>query len=307
MSNDFVIVSWGGIGDCLVCTPTYRALKEKYPDRKIILYCVYKHQQAVFENNPYIDSVRFLGVKSLLRHPLHLYAYLFRRSMVKYHRMAFQNIPPPWLYRKSVKEIIPEIFNIPPVYKDVELYFTAKEEQQARERLAPYKNVVFMHIYSKSSENHHWDIKNWVRLVSELPQYTFIQLGSGQEPYVKGAIDWRGKTGLREAFCLLKYCTSFVGVDSGFSHVTNAFKLPGVVLFGDSSPVYWGHENNINIYKNLPCSPCYYYAWGYPCSYGHECMKMIAVEEVKQALIQQVNSRQSILAGDRHSNYSIPA
>ena len=148
-----------------------------------------------------------------------------------------------------------------------------------------------MHIHSKSSQNHHWELENWEELIKQLPDYTFIQLGLKTEPEVKGALDWRGKTLFREALCLLKYADSFVGVDSNMAHATNAFDMPGVVLFGDSSPVHWGKPNNINIYKEVECSPCYYELWHERCPYGHECMKLITVEDVKKALIQQMNRR----------------
>lgn len=291
MNNEIIIVSWGGIGDALVCTPTYKSLKLKFPDKKIILYYTFKKHRFVFENNPHIDSLRYLHISAMWRYPRHLYYYLFRRNKVKYHTMAFQYIPVSWIYDKNIKEIVPDIFNIELVDKNVQLFFTEKECQAAKEMLAPYKNVIFMHVHSRSSENHHWKMENWVELVRQLPEYTFIQTGSADEPYVEGTVDWRGKTSLRETFCMFRYCTSFVGVESCFAHATNGCGLPGVVLFGDTSPLYWGHDNNINIYKGIPCSPCYYYAWGYACPYGHECMNLITVEEVKQAVIKQAGLR----------------
>ncbi len=139
-------------------------------------------------------------------------------------------------------------------------------------------------------------MEKWKELVRQLQDYTFIQLGHKDEPHVEGALDWRGKIGLREGFCMLKYSTSFVGIDSSFAHATNAFGLPGVVLFGDTSPVYWGHDNNINIYKNVFCSPCYDYSWGDPCPLGHECMNQITVDEVKLALIRQVRRRSAFVS-----------
>ena len=151
-----------------------------------------------------------------------------------------------------------------------------------------------MHIHSRSSNNHHWAIENWGNLVRQLPEFTFIQLGMPDEPAVEGAIDWRGKTSMREAFCLLKYAASYVGVDSVHAHVSNAFDLPGVVLFGDSNPALWGHDNNINIYKGIRCSPCYYHLWGATCPYGNTCMKLITVDDVKEALLKQMAKRRAV-------------
>jgi ADP-heptose:LPS heptosyltransferase len=112
-------------------------------------------------------------------------------------------------------------------------------------------------------------------------------VGQDHEPYVTGALDWRGKTTLYEAFCLIKYASSFVGIDSCHAHATNAFDIPGVVLFGDSDPTHFGHSNNINLFKNLPCL-CYYELFGRPCPYNNECMHLITVDDVEQALVKQM-------------------
>ncbi len=87
---------------------------------------------------------------------------------------------------------------------------------------------------------------------------------------------------------LVKYATAFVGIDSSVAHMTNAFDLPGVVVWGDTDPRHWGHSNNINLYKLLPCSPCYYMLGGIPCPYDHRCMTEITVDEVKAALLKQL-------------------
>lgn len=296
MSKQFILVTWGGIGDLLVCTPTLKALRETYPDHKIIVYCLKQKKEHVYvlQNNPYITSLRTLHWTTMLRYPYHLYLYLFRRKKAKYYSLDFQLIPLSYIYDKSVKEIVPDIFNIKLNDTKVSLFLTTHEEQQAQKRLLPYKNVVLMHITSVSSRNHLWPHENWVELVRQLPEYTFIQLGLEKELYVEGAVDWRGKTTLREVFGLMKYASSFVGIESCLAHITNAFDTPGVVLFGDSSPVHWGHSNNINIYKDVSCGPCYYYLWGQGCPYGNKCMKQITVGEVKQALLQQMSKRKMV-------------
>jgi ADP-heptose:LPS heptosyltransferase len=287
------MVTWGGLGDLLVCTPAIKAVKLACPDRKVILYCRSKSRYEALKHNPFIDSVRMLTPWRMWRYPHHLFKYLFRRKQVEYYNLNFQQIPVSWIYSKNVKEIAAEIFHDIPLDlydKRVQLFFTRKEEMKAREILSTYRNPVLMHIHSRSSDNHCWPLENWAALVSSMPDCTFIQIGYPDEPTVPGAIDWKGKTSLREALCLLKYASSFVGIDSSMAHATNAFGLPGVVLFGDSSPLYWGHSNNINIYKGVRCSPCFYYTLNDPCPYGHECMRQITVDEVRRAIRQQLRA-----------------
>jgi ADP-heptose:LPS heptosyltransferase len=112
-------------------------------------------------------------------------------------------------------------------------------------------------------------------------------VGLPGEPHVPGAVDLRGKTSLREVFALLKAASGFVGVTSSFSHATNAFGTPGVVLFGPSAPEVWGHANNVNLSRNLPCAPCIDVLHNAPCPYGAECMH-IPVAQVQEALRRQL-------------------
>jgi len=289
--KNIVVVTWGGVGDVMVCTPSLRAIKETHPNRRLIVYCLNKHHRDVLLNNPYIDGVRLVGIRYMWKYPAHLYAYLFDPESLKHYFMRFQHVPLSWLYGKNVKEIVPDIFadlQVNVRHNTVQLYFTRKEEDKARRALVLYRNVVLMHIHSRSSANHHWPLERWEELVRSLPEYTFIQIGHQDEPAITGVIDWRGKTTLREALCLVKYADSFVGVDSSMAHATNAFNVPGVVLFGDSSPVHWGHDNNINIFKGIRCSPCFYSLDADPCPYGHECMNHITVEEVRNAITRQL-------------------
>lgn len=296
MRNKFIILSGGGVGDAVVATPTYEALKKAYPQYKIIVYCKNIGHYTVFSNNPNIDSLRILKASDMWRYPYHLYLFLFNRKKLGYYNMQFQHIPLTWIYEKNVKEIIPEIFGLEVKNPKAQLFFTKKEEERARTLLQPFPKPVLMHIHSRSSQNHHWQLEKWEALVNELPGYSFIQMGNTDEPLIKNAIDFRGKTTLREALCMMKYAYSFVGIDSNFSHVTNAFDIPGVVLFGDSSPLFWGHSNNINVYKNVSCAPCYYDLWSKPCPYGHECMTTITVEEVKNAFLLQAEKRDTTFA-----------
>jgi ADP-heptose:LPS heptosyltransferase len=292
MRKEFIILTWGGIGDVLLCTPAIKALKEANPDHKVIIYYdnFKKEHRKVFLNSPHVDSLRELGYKTLWRYPYHLYLYLSKKYKERYYFLHFQHVPPTWIYNKNNKEIAADIFGLQLKDDRVQLFLTKKEEDSALKTLASYRDkpVVLMHVYSRTSKNHMWDKEKWELLISRLPEYNFIQIGSSDEPYINGAVDFRGKTTLREAFGLLKFTTSFVGVESCFAHVTNAFDIPGVVLFGDSSPLYWGHSNNINIYKGVSCAPCYHYLWGKACPYGNECMKLITVEEVQEALVLQI-------------------
>ena len=52
------IVSWGGIGDALLTTPLFRAIKEQSPSSRLIVYALSYGHYEIFLNNPYIDKLK---------------------------------------------------------------------------------------------------------------------------------------------------------------------------------------------------------------------------------------------------------
>jgi ADP-heptose:LPS heptosyltransferase len=155
--------------------------------------------------------------------------------------------------------------------------------------MAALENPVVIHVHSNGLSSKNWPLEKWQELLDTLPGYTFVQLGVADDPKMEGAVDCRGKASLRETFALIKHASGFIGVDSSLAHVTNAFGVPGVVLFGPSSPENWGHANNINVYKKLICSPCIPLLQH--CPYQKECIKTIAVDEVRAAVLQHIVAR----------------
>ncbi len=292
----FIMRGWGGVGDMLVCTPTFKAMKASFPKCRIVVYSWEGHRE-VLRNNPWIDEFR--STRSLVaRAQFALSTYLRPWTGACHRRLAFQErMCPGWLSDKNVKDVVAEMLGVALEDKHVQIVLTPEEERRARATMAAFnKPVVLMHVYSKCSPNHHWTPTAWQELIASFPECAFLQVGAQREPLLEGALDWRGKTSLRELFGLVKYATSFVGVDSSVAHMTNAFDLPGVVLWGDSNPSHWGHDNNVNIYKRYVCSPCFYLLGGAPCPYENRCMKTISVTEVQQALAQQLERGSERLA-----------
>lgn len=275
------IISWGGIGDALLLTPAFSAIKAQYPEAKLRVYYPCNPHKQIFENNPHIDSLkRFSRTKA----PLAKFRYYIDRS--KFSIPAYGALYPSKFYQVHAMKIIAEMLDIKMAAPQIEIYLTADECKIGKERMSAYKNPIMMQVLAGCSDNKNWPASNWEKLVAAMPEYTFIQVGAKGEEAVKGAVNMNGLS-FRESFAMLKYATSFIGVESCFAHASNAFNIPGVVLFGASTPVIWGHKNNINLYKKLSCSPCLDILFGDPCPYGKTCMDF-GVEEVRDALLQQI-------------------
>lgn len=281
------VAAFGGIGDCLMATPAFRAIKEKTPDRKLIVYYENDSVRDIFLHNPNIDSLRRASFSSV---PL---AWtLFHLNLLKVSSINYPEYGPGLFYHQHACTLIAEMLGVQIKEDDsLEIFLTQQEEDEAKKLLDGYSNPITFHITSKASANQHWPVTYWEELIQRMPEYTFIQLGGPNEVKIKGAVDFLGKTSLRIAVCLLKYSQSFVGVCSSLAHATNAVNANGVILFGPSSPSVWGYSNNINLYEEIRCAPCISPLGSQKCPYYNECMTYITVEKVQNALLNQIQRR----------------
>jgi ADP-heptose:LPS heptosyltransferase len=168
-----------------------------------------------------------------------------------------------------------------------ELFLTPPEDDFGRSIVRQIKIPVAIHT-TAFSDNKKWPLRKWEALISRNAQYDFLELGSCGKPPLNRAIDDGTESDLRRDFALLKHCKAFIGVESCFAHAAAAFGVPGVVLFGSTSPMTWGHASNINISSSRRCSPCIDLIAYNRCPYGVACMETITVEEVEAALRTQL-------------------
>jgi ADP-heptose:LPS heptosyltransferase len=285
------IIAWGGLGDVLLSTPTFAALKKKDPECRIVVFCKTRSHQEIFENNPYVDSIRSTAFfRSIISNTI---AYF---KLGRFYSTNYGFTLPSLFSRRKAVDIIADLLDVQLENRNLQVFLTEKEKRKAESMLSAYKKPLLLHVSSLTSRNQEWPLENWKVLIDSMPDYSFIQVGGPDDPQVEGAIDLRGKTTFKEALALMANCLSFVGVVSSFAHATNAFNVPGVVLFGASSPEVWGHNNNINIYKDLPCAPCIDLLAGSSCPYSKRCMTQISVADVRNALLVQLKATASIEA-----------
>ena len=108
----------------------------------------------------------------------------------------------------------------------------------------------------------------WAELVSNNRNIIFYQVGSKyraskriQPDYTfdydnTNIIDIRDKYNFRELSYILEKTKTFIAVDSIISHLSLSSKKSGIVIWGSSSEKIHGHDHNVNLNSNRPCSPC---------------------------------------------------
>lgn len=110
-----------------------------------------------------------------------------------------------------------------------------------------------------------------------------------------------GELNLDELCFVLERAIAFVTNDSGPMHLAAALGTPCIALFGPETPNHYGPlgKGHRVIYKQLPCSPCLTPFDGklFPCPFEAQCMRMIDVDEVVEAVKGIVTDRVEISKG----------
>lgn len=283
MINKIGVATRGGLGDCLMMTPAIKSLKLANPEKELWVFCITKEHFEVLKGNIYIDNLLTgeKGVKIMSRN--------FSDGQIKYFNPP-DILPSINKIDKRYSQLYCDFFNTPFLGDDLEMYFHADEMLNfSKKYYSKSKNIITINPTSKCSKNQEWSIDKWVRLIREFPMYKFTQIGLPNEEYIDGAYDLRGKLSLRESCIAVKNSLLYIGVDSFFGHVSSALDVNSIILFGDSSPNIYSHDNSISIYKNLECSPCYELLNGRICPYNKKCMNSIQVSDVAKVIQTKLN------------------
>lgn len=104
--------------------------------------------------------------------------------------------------------------------------------------------------YAKKLMNGKQNPKNypyWEELISKIDE-PIVQVGvEGEKQLVE---DFRKNLSVDELRKLIQECRTWIGVDSFFQHLAWDEGKKGIVLWGVSDPLIFGHPENINLLKD---------------------------------------------------------
>lgn len=110
--------------------------------------------------------------------------------------------------------------------------------------------MIIISPFAKKLRNEQENPKNypyWQELVSLIDE-PMVQVGvTGETQLVN---DFRKDLSLKELENLVLQCRTWISVDSFFQHFCWNLKKPGIVIFGQSDPLIFGHPENINLLKD---------------------------------------------------------
>lgn len=283
------IVSYpGGIGDTLLCTVPIEALAKANPQMRI---WVITHYPEIFNNNPSVYAalrpcnVAFAHASFLEGRVLDLAYTQARRPGLEME----EDVPPV----KHILEIMCARAGVACPRELKPRFYLSGEDKPGLP--LPGEYVVVQSIGPEAGSamrNKLWPAERYQEVVDQLhkamPRIEVVQLGGPKETPLKNVLDLRGRNTIRETGEILAKAQLYIGGVGFLMHMARAVECPAVIIYGGREHAWQsGYPCNENIETHLPCSPCW--KWN-RCDIDRECMKMITVEMVLQA-VQRLRNR----------------
>jgi len=242
---DLAVISDGGLGKQIALSAITKKLSEKYGKVAIIS----GYPEVFFYNKYVYRNLHF-------QHP-YLYDDYLKNVSVK--RVE------PYLtdeYRFQKKHLIEAYCKVLGIEYDPEMTPMIFLAQQEEDEVLRYKREVGKYILLQISggaggqnSNRDWPVTEAQKFVDlfnkEFRDIKIIQILLPHQPILNNVIKMNHLS-KRQIFPLMKYCESFVVIDSFLNHLSAAFDKKGVVLFGGTSPKRFGYKQNINL-TNQDC------------------------------------------------------
>ncbi len=278
----------GGIGDALMALPALERIKTLYPGSAV--YCKYNYRR-IFRHQPLFEGF-VERAEDILKTPRTGYKQILNKLEGPESIIYPDNWPPLAETTQHAINFICRGLGLEDVAEKINFKMNAADISWAAEAARQIDRKFFiLHqpcpvTRCACSKKKSWYNERWVEVVSRLKAggYAVIQLGVVFEQPIAGAIKYLGRTSIQQALALFRFAHGFIGVDSVFNHATSIADLPGVVLFGATTPRIWGYKHNINIYKGLKCQPCFDRTQS-DCL-KRDCMQLISVDEVMQCVAE---------------------
>ncbi len=276
----------GNLGDALLLTPVIEGWRKQFPECRI--YCYGRKPKAleILEPCPHLD-----GIVSSPREVLSTPPENFQKIINNFdsEELIFASLicrlkPALQKPRRHIIRLLGRLAGLTLDPDRLRVYLTPQDEEFGQNIAGKLNRpVAALHTTSFSCRNKEWYVERWSEVIKELTGwgYEVVQIGAEGETLAPGATDLLGLP-IRKALAVVKYAKLFLGIDAVFSHAAAAFQIPGVVLFGATTPEVWGHSGHINLYRGLPCQPCMDIILG--SCHIRRCMQQIQTEEVLAAL-----------------------
>lgn len=251
-----------GVGDEVMCTMVFDAIKEANPQCRITFVTRFPD---LFRGHPSIDEI--VQESPVARQGGIPLSY----GMV---------LPPPprplgHLMAECVGLLLdkPRVPTLPPA--EVSIDFRAKVASLKRPLVAVQPRS------SSWTPNKDWSLERWDSLVLRLARDGATIVECGTQPVlspVEGLVSMAGTTSLLEFAHVLGIADLFIAPPSGGMHLAAAYGTPSIILYGGyEDPVGHQYPQVTDLYRKVSCAPCWLTTY---CPLNLACLAQISVEDV---------------------------
>lgn len=232
------------MGDIVATEPILKAIHAKYPQARI--YWIVKQAFApILTDHPLIDQV--VIEKSVLAsilltrsHPFDVFMNLHMNELRDdpYFHVPLYN---PIAEQKGITiESYYQRGNLLGAFSTLADLPIADDQPEIHINKYPKIEIdgPYWVIHRKSSNaTREWNDAAWKQLIQQITEHfpvQVIEIGAANglsfdHPKFKSFV---GKTSILEMFALIRSASFFIGIDSGPTHIANAYQIPGLVLLG---------------------------------------------------------------------------
>lgn len=264
-----VFLYYHGLGDSILFNSVVYELGKQTGK----CYLVGTKHREIYRGNPYATLLPFpqnLNYK--------IFGLLGRLMGLKVHHIDYyQEGRPP---KQHILKLLCDRVGLKPHIEKPSIFLCPEELR--REDLAitgkPWVAIQSTGL-SAWTDNKNWGIENFREVVRSLQsKVSFVQLGASSDPSLGVDLELQGKINPRDACVLLRQCRTFVGQEGFLMHAATAAGVPSVIIYGGFlAPWQTGYSNNVNLYSDVECAPCWLES---NCPHKKKCMAMIKPEIV---------------------------
>jgi hypothetical protein len=281
------IVYWGkALGDNLLLTSP---LKYKY-DRTKKKQWVLSYYPELFRYNKKVICLKNndRGEERIIR------ILKFSFNQPNYSRFIdedTQESPDNHIIRIMARELCIKEYNSVPLEIDYKLHPKELSKFDKKPRIAIQSNSNGAKLFIANKQ---WYPERFQEVVNYLsPFFEIVQVGSTDDFYLEGCVDYRGKTTIRESIAIIASSRLFIGLVGFYMHAAKAVGTKSLIIYGGREhPDQSGYSDNINIYTATDCSPCW--KWS-KCDFMRKCMQEITFDTVKDQLDLIIKNREKII------------
>lgn len=289
--NILVTRAMGGIGDLLMMTPGFHALKQKYPHDEIHL-AIPRRYFPVFEGN---EDVHLIDIeRNTFQHTD--YRKWFNFTDCPASRVESRTAPK---VRRGRIDVFAGALGIGALHRQRmdrnPRYFVSKEEREFQadfwhEHGLTAKRVIGVQLHSDEVYRNYPHMQQLVKLLI-LEYHVLVFDAEAIHGFDDERVTKVAGMPLRRAFALAAGCDAIVAPDSAFVHVAAALRIPCVALYGPIDgkvrTEHYPHCVYLDARQTLGCVPC----WRndrIPCKLTNMrtsiCMGDIAPGDIRRAL-----------------------